>query len=218
MAEQQWNHVDLGPVEAYAQAVAGGYTGTKEEWIEEIAKASINAQTAHERAKDSEAYARGTRDGVDVDSEDPAYHNNSKFYAQAAEAAAETASSAYDVNLLADNYSAMKTYKAGDIVIANGSMYRCSEDNPVQPPPPSGSSQYWKETNVDTQIGTKLYYTAITGMHQPNQAYSEGDLVTRDGRLYQCNTDISAESWNPSHWTETNVMEQIAKMITAAMQ
>lgn len=33
-------------------------------------------------AEDSEAWAKGTRDGVDVPSTDPAYHNNAKYYAQ----------------------------------------------------------------------------------------------------------------------------------------
>ena len=34
---------------------------------------------------ESEAYAVGTKDGVDVPSTDPTYHNNSKYYAQIAE-------------------------------------------------------------------------------------------------------------------------------------
>lgn len=32
-------------------------------------------------ARDSEAWAQGTRDGVPVGSSDPAYHNNAKYYA-----------------------------------------------------------------------------------------------------------------------------------------
>jgi len=33
---------------------------------------------------DSEAYAKGTRNGVPVENGDPAYHNNSKYYAEEA--------------------------------------------------------------------------------------------------------------------------------------
>ena len=41
---------------------------------------------------DSEAYAIGTRDGEEVDSSDPTYHNNSKYYAEtAANVASQTA-------------------------------------------------------------------------------------------------------------------------------
>lgn len=41
-------------------------------------------QTVMDYKLDSEAYALGTRDGVDVSSTDPAYDNNSKYYAQIA--------------------------------------------------------------------------------------------------------------------------------------
>lgn len=44
--------------------------------------------------EDAEAYAIGTRDGADVDSDDPAYHNNSKYYAAQASASAITAENA----------------------------------------------------------------------------------------------------------------------------
>lgn len=43
-------------------------------------------------ADKSEAYAVGQKDGVDVPSSDPAYHNNSKYYAQQAESSATSAS------------------------------------------------------------------------------------------------------------------------------
>ena len=68
-----WMNKDLGPVDAYALAVAGGYTGTKEQWIEEIANASTNASN-------TEAYAKGTRGGEPVASDDPAYHNNAEYF------------------------------------------------------------------------------------------------------------------------------------------
>ena len=45
-------------------------------------EAAVYVEEAKESALDSEAYAKGTRDGVDVDSSDPAYHNNSKWYSE----------------------------------------------------------------------------------------------------------------------------------------
>ena len=42
---------------------------------------------AGQNASDSEAYGAGTRDGVPVDSTDPAYHNNSRYYKEQAEQA-----------------------------------------------------------------------------------------------------------------------------------
>lgn len=47
-----------------------------------LIEASTYVEEAKESALDSEAYAIGTRDGVDVDSSDPAYHNNSKWYSE----------------------------------------------------------------------------------------------------------------------------------------
>ena len=42
--------------------------------------ASTDATTATNKALDSEAYAIGKRNGVDVPNTDPAYHNNTKYY------------------------------------------------------------------------------------------------------------------------------------------
>lgn len=46
--------------------------------------ASGYANAADDSAEDSEAWAVGTRDGVDVPSTDPAYHNNAKYWADVA--------------------------------------------------------------------------------------------------------------------------------------
>lgn len=84
---------DLGAVSAYAIAVEQGYTGTEEAWISELASTTQNAVTATEKALDSESYALGTKGGHVVTSDDPAYQNNSKYYAeQSAESARQSAS------------------------------------------------------------------------------------------------------------------------------
>ena len=53
----------LGNVTAYADAVAGGYTGTKEEWEAMLAGLPADAQTASEAAQRAET-AAGAVDGV----------------------------------------------------------------------------------------------------------------------------------------------------------
>lgn len=55
------------------------------------AAAEGSSGDAADYAADAEAWAVGQRDGVDVDTLDPTYHNNSKYYAGIAEAAAEEA-------------------------------------------------------------------------------------------------------------------------------
>ena len=47
-------------------------------------KAEDAQEAAEDFAEDSEAYAVGTRNGVDVESDDPAYENNAKYYAEEA--------------------------------------------------------------------------------------------------------------------------------------
>lgn len=44
--------------------------------------ASASAQSADDSAEDAEAWAVGKRDGTDVPSSDPTYHNNAKYYAE----------------------------------------------------------------------------------------------------------------------------------------
>lgn len=41
-----WKDKDLGPVDAYAEAVAAGYTGTRAEWMLEVGSVKENAQAA----------------------------------------------------------------------------------------------------------------------------------------------------------------------------
>lgn len=53
---------DVGPITAYAQAVAGGYTGTLEEFEEDVGNSAANAQAAAEAAA---SVSPSTSDDVD---------------------------------------------------------------------------------------------------------------------------------------------------------
>lgn len=53
--------------------------------------AAGSATTSGNKALESEAYAVGKRNGSDVESSDPAYHNNSKYFAGLADASAQAA-------------------------------------------------------------------------------------------------------------------------------
>lgn len=88
---------DLGIVTAYGYAKSKGYTGTEDQFAELMAsygtvaeRAADSADAAEEFAEDSEAWAVGQRNGVDVSSEDETYHNNSKYYAEEAATSAAT--------------------------------------------------------------------------------------------------------------------------------
>lgn len=150
MTDISWNEKDLGPVDAYALAVAGGYTGTKEQWIEEIANASTNASN-------TEAYAKGTRGGQPVTSDDPAYQNNAEYYnglAQTAKTAAQeaagTASAAYNVNLLAPNYGDLTfPVKAGQHCIHSGGYYVAKQDIDTSE---DWTAAHWTQKDIGNEL------------------------------------------------------------------
>lgn len=88
--------------------------------VERIEAAVAKAEVLFE----SEAWARGTRDGVPVDEEDPTYHNNSKYYKElaansersaatseqtASQKAAQAATSASDADDAKTNAEAAQT-------------------------------------------------------------------------------------------------------------
>lgn len=75
---------DLGPVTAYAFAVAGGYTGTKAEFEQGLADYFDYMNRAAASAKEAEHWARGTDDGSAIPATDPAYHQNAKYWADRA--------------------------------------------------------------------------------------------------------------------------------------
>lgn len=90
---------DLGPVSAYAMAVAAGYTGTEEQFAEDLANAGQNVQAVTEAAQQATAAA-----------------------SRAADAAA-TASAAYNTDLLAVTFDQTESYAKGQHVIYSGKYY-----------------------------------------------------------------------------------------------
>ena len=79
-----WTDKDMGVVSAFGVAKENGWTGTEAEW--EALQAA-----APQKASDAEAYAAGTRSGTAVDSDDPAYQNNAKYYKEQAAGSATAA-------------------------------------------------------------------------------------------------------------------------------
>lgn len=88
--EEEWL-ASLQGHDAYTEAVEAGYEGTETEFYAELADAAAAKAAAEASAEDAEAYAVGKRDGADVGSSDPAYHNNAKYYAQQAATSATNA-------------------------------------------------------------------------------------------------------------------------------
>ena len=72
-----------------------GFAAGAQQALDGVNQAGNNWKSLAERqAENSEAWAVGQRDGEDVGSSDPAYHNNAKWYAESVSASAQTASEA----------------------------------------------------------------------------------------------------------------------------
>lgn len=94
-----------------------------------VAEATAAAETVEEVVGDSEAWAVGERNGVPVGPEDPAYHNNSKWWSEQANVTSLAALTDVDLNNPADE---------------DGLVY-------------NGTSQKWKNIPIMTQaMQTKL--------------------------------------------------------------
>lgn len=129
-----------------------------EEAITEATAAAVAEATedAEEYAETAEAYAKGTRGGEAVTSDDPAYHNNAEYYnglaaaaKTEAQAAAASASAAYGTALFAPNYSTESTYKVGDHVIYSGNYYVC---NTAISTAEAWTAAHWTQLTVGGEI------------------------------------------------------------------
>lgn len=52
---------------------------------------------------------------------------------------------------------------------------------------------------------------SLADAYSASSTYAVGDVVLKDGQLYECNTAIStAEAWTAAHWTAVTVSEKLA--------
>ena len=104
MAIDPDDSVSANKAEAWAVGEKGGvpvgstdptYHNNSKYYAEQAAESAEALEEAQEiidgYEADSEAYATGKRDGTDVGSDDPTYHNNSKYYAEQASGSATAA-------------------------------------------------------------------------------------------------------------------------------
>lgn len=131
--------IDLGEATAYAIAKKHGYVGTEAQFAAEMTGAAQSAREAAQDASDAEAYAIGKRDGTDVPSTDPAYHNNAKYWSQQAPS----------VTSIAPAYSASSTYAVGDYVTYNNKLYECTTAITTAE---AWNSSHWTETSVSSEV------------------------------------------------------------------
>ena len=149
-----------------------------------------NAGTSEENA---EAWAKGTKDGTAVESTDPAYHNNAKYYAEQAGGSATAAGNAQTAAETAQG-------KAEDAQDA-------AEDarDTAQAAAASASAAY----------GTDLLAPDYSNLTYP---VLKGKICIYDGDVYEAKQDINeSEAWTAAHWKQITIGGQIEHLDRAVI-
>ena len=141
---------------------------------------------AEDSAEDAEAWAVGQRNGTDVPSTDPAYHNNAKYYKDQAQAIAggEFVSYGAPQSLTAaqqaqarDNIGAPAPYEAGDNISITGRVIT-TKAFPCNP----NLLDNWYFGNPVNQRG-QTSYTGVGYTIDRWKTYAGGTIVLSDGHL-----------------------------------
>ena len=68
-------------------------------------------------------------------------------------------------------------------------------------------------------IGERRTSSVIASEYSASETYALGDIVTHNGKLYECTTEIStAEEWTSSHWTQRTIEYFLRQMSTASVR
>ena len=112
-------------------------------------------------------------------------------------------------------YSDTTAYATGKYVLYDGELYRC-----IVAIPSGGEtwdSGHWTQVTVGGDLKKMMNYFATE--YSASSTYAEGKLCIYQGQLYKCNTKIAtAEAWNSSHWSTTNLGAAIYNLKIALAQ
>ena len=96
--------------------------------IRELINVTSRADKIIKAASDAEAWAVGQRDGVDVDTDDEAYHNNAKYYRDASISSASAAATSASQAASSASAAASSAQSAGTSALAAAASAREIED------------------------------------------------------------------------------------------
>ena len=153
------------------QATALQTGGDSESIIEYIEEAIEQAQ---EYTEESEAWALGTRSGTDVPSTDPAYHNNSKYYAGEA-ATSESNAAASESNASASEQAAAASEENAEAWAAGK---RDGSDVPSTDPTYHNNSKYYAGEAATSESNASVSEQAAAASEENAEAWAAGK---RDG-------------------------------------
>lgn len=203
---------DLGPVSAYAVAVAHGYTGTEAEWEALIANSAINAQSAGASAT---AAAASAQEAAQQKLQAQAQAAAALAHAQDASRFSQTAGQANSYAQMASSNAAHSATNASNAQTAAEAAQAAAEAAVTG----AEAAQTAAEAAVtDAQTAKTAAETAaataaaaygtdlLADDYSTSKTYAVGDYVIYSGNLYRCTTAIAtAESWTAAHWTQAQV-------------
>lgn len=165
----------------------------------------VYMEAGRQYSETSEAYAIGTRNGVAVSSGDPAYHNNSKYFASksqisaeqsaasAAESAASATASANSATASANSAAQAGTYKdqASNSALTSEAYAigkRGGVDVPSTDPTYNNNSKYYSQEAKSSEDIVSVYANLIFGYLKPKGVITFSQLPSisssQPGDLY----------------------------------
>ena len=178
MSNIVWHEKDLGPVDAYAEAVAAGYTGTRAEWLLEVGSVKENAQAATgaaAAAAESETAAAGSATAAAASAADALQHTQDVIESWLEDRIDPETGYALD-RTLALNNAAAPADMVGDLKSAfNAQM--C----PVEFAPNIANGSYYKFADGATASSTKYARTNALWY-----GYGSRSAVFLNSNVYEC--------------------------------
>lgn len=197
----------------YFAIEAWGYSGDAE-------NAKIDAVSAKNAAAssklDSEAYAVGKRNGSDVTSGDPAYHNNSKYYSgEASSSASSASSSASTASSKARDSEAYAVGKRGGVDVTSGdpTYHNNSKYYSTQAASSATAASGSATAAASSATAAAASASAIAATYDSTKTYAVGEYCLYNGGMYVCTTAITvAEAWTAAHWSAVKVGTELTAL------
>jgi len=203
--------IDLGPITAYADAVAGGYDGTREEWKVYIANVAENARQAAAAAtyargikNVSEGWAVGTQNEIPVTEGSPYYHNNSKYYYE------QLRDHLPNLEAVGNSITAVRNVSDNIEMLQNVHQHVRQIDH-VDADLPKIVTVADNMTAVSAAAALINDFTdTIAKEYDNTKDYNVGDYILHNTDFYICNTAITAgEEFDINKWTKTDVADSL---------
>ena len=175
--------------------------------IEAAETVTEDLEASQQAASDSEAWAKGTRSGEDVEPADETYHNNSKYYSE------QIATAAEDVEAWANGTRGGVDIDSSDPAYhKNGKYYNVQTASNAASAAASAS---------EAMSATPEGYTNVVASISPNydgtKTYAVGAYCMNGGKLYRCTAAIHEPEavFNSAHWAEVNVGGEVGDLKSA---